>query len=444
MTVARKYAGKKSMCPHCRQIFKVPDRSSDRRPDRPATRRMKRPARLCPSCKEKLAQDSKFCRQCGARVEVAVEPAASGGGGLSEKLAEAEREWDALREQAIEGKRARETVEQSYRRELQALHEENEALQGELRKLYDGSAGELSEQDNSSVVAGKMLEMENRLREMESLLDAQRDGASRTEATPADMEEYRAFMTDGERERQARPQTGIVDPATFEGAGTAPVRRSRRETGKTTPSHRDIRAIGLDFGTTNTLGSFYKGVAIRGIFQISRGEREGYRELVLPSTIGYLERENRFVIGYEAEDIPRRTIGFRKMRSIKRCLLCNGVDAQGRCANARNSHNHDICGQGMAPWRLGRRRFETEDIIAEYLTEVFRRIEQQYDVELTPEKINFTVPIYFGYVARKKLRTAIRLAFQHLRGKALETGEIENKVKLVHEPTAAAISVHSK
>ncbi len=251
-------------------------------------------------------------------------------------------------------------------------------------------------------------------------------------------------MTDGERERQARPQTGIVDPATFEGAGTAPVRRSRRETGKTTPSHRDIRAIGLDFGTTNTLGSFYKGVAIRGIFQISRGEREGYRELVLPSTIGYLERENRFVIGYEAEDIPRRTIGFRKMRSIKRCLLCNGVDAQGRCANARNSHNHDICGQGMAPWRLGRRRFETEDIIAEYLTEVFRRIEQQYDVELTPEKINFTVPIYFGYVARKKLRTAIRLAFQHLRGKALETGEIENKVKLVHEPTAAAISQYNQ
>jgi len=236
---------------------------------------------------------------------------------------------------------------------------------------------------------------------------------------------------------------GLVEAAMFGGSqprhGGEPAAGSLEVRG-----YRDIRSVGLDFGTSTSVMSYYKGVSIQGIFQLSRGEREGYRELVLPSTIGYLERENRFVFGYEAEDIPARTPGYRKIRSIKRCLLCDGLDSKGRCANVRNASNHDICGQGMGPWRLGRRRLETEEIIAEFIYEVFRRVERGYDVELTPEKINFTAPIYFGFVARRKLRAAIALAFTRLRGPRPAPEPLEQRIKLVHEPTAAAVSQYNQ
>lgn len=243
------------------------------------------------------------------------------------------------------------------------------------------------------------------------------------------------------------PAAGLVEADMFAAGayGGPPPPPEERITGSVeVKSYRDIRSIGLDFGTTNSLLSYYKGVSVQGIFQICRGEREGYRELVLPSVLGFLEREDRFVFGYEAEDIPGRTLGFRKLRSIKRCLLCSGVDAKGRCANIRNAGNHDICGQGIGPWRLGRRRLETEEIIAEYLHEVFRRIERYYDVELTPEKIHFTVPVYFGYVARKKMRAAIKAAFQMLRGPRWSGAQMEQRIVLVHEPTAAAISQYNQ
>jgi len=441
------------MCPHCRQIFNIPDRPSEKRPDtRTHTRRIE-PTIRCTSCQSAVPASAKFCEQCGGQVEVEAVAAdapptvSEDAPGLTHQLAQAEQERDDLREKAASSDRARQGVEQDYQSELQALHEKNESLQSHLRGMQEKLKGPAPEEESGETpdgpeVTGRMAELESRLREMEALLNGQRSETA--EQSSAGLEEYQAFMNEGERSRSRLGTVGLVDSSMFEGAGSPRPRSGQQETGRQAQSHRDIRAIGLDFGTTNSLGSYYKGVAIRGIFQISRGEREGYRELMLPSTIGYLERENRFVVGYEAEDIPRRTLGFRKIRSIKRCLLCNGVDAQGRCANNRNAHNHDICGQGMAPWRLGRRRFETEEIIAEYLGELFRRIEAQYDVELTPEKINFTVPIYFGYVARKKLRAAIRIAFQLLRGKPMETEGLDDRIRLVHEPTAAAISQYNQ
>ncbi|MBI4614629.1 MAG: Hsp70 family protein [Planctomycetes bacterium] len=383
---------------------------------------------------------------------------------LVEREERALGEVEQLARAVAQAEEAKREALREFKDEMISLYEEKERLIADERErmaeLERSRAGERDARERLGASEERARALEARSRDLEARVA--RLERSRAEGTPAApevdrsrwvrradllrrqienlLEEANMLRRELAPRAPSLPRSGLVP------GPVAPAEEAAPEAGSGAQSIRafqDLRSVGFDFGTTTTVLSYYKELSQQGIFEIGLDPKGGYRRLAVPSVLGYLEDEDRFVFGEEAADLPANLRGYRKIPSVKRCLLCEGVNEAGQCANLKNAANHDICGQGVRPWHLGGRRYETEELIGMYLHHLLSRVEKKFGVRLDPARVHFTVPVYFGFVARKKMRDGVRRAFAALRGADVETIPADGIV-LLHEPSAAAVSQYNQ
>ena len=157
----------------------------------------------------------------------------------------------------------------------------------------------------------------------------------------------------------------------------------------------DQTAIGIDFGTTNCVCTFFKN----GVYNIITDE---YKKKLIPSVVAF--SGDNFFIGNQVflnKDIPKENYIF----SIKRHLIRNQSKKIIKISN-------DII---LSP-------LEISSIIFEYIKKLIKE-----DLKETTNKCVITVPAYFDELSRVAVKkAAINSGFDVLR--------------LINEPTAAALA----
>ncbi len=177
----------------------------------------------------------------------------------------------------------------------------------------------------------------------------------------------------------------------------------------------DIRAIGIDFGTTNTAASFLDGQGVVTLIDLEK-KREGFDSALLKTLLYFPSRKESF-FGQDAVDqYFDRGMEGRFLQSVKR-LLPN-PDFQG--TSIHNQYQ------------------SLEDIIARFLSEVRERIRRYLVTEQgCSETVLDEIPIIMGRPARYSLDPGREgLAVVRFR-KACELAGFKN-LRFLEEPVAAA------
>src|ERR1700693_5296755 len=176
------------------------------------------------------------------------------------------------------------------------------------------------------------------------------------------------------------------------------------------------RIVGIDLGTTNSMGAFMQGespVVIPG--------EDGLN--LVPSVVAVDDR-NQIIVGNAARkyliETPERAV-----YSIKR-LMGRGVeDIQDELRLFPFQLADDLQSGEVIRIKLGERTFTTPEISAFLLRQLKRDAERFFGAPVTQAVI--TVPAYFNDAQRQATKDAGRIA-------ALEV------LRLINEPTAASLA----
>ncbi|UAT42821.1 Hsp70 family protein [Anaplasmataceae bacterium AB001_6] len=174
-------------------------------------------------------------------------------------------------------------------------------------------------------------------------------------------------------------------------------------------------AIGIDFGTTNSLIAYAKN----GIIEIVPIDDED--NYYFPSAFAYEDDQSFF--GYAALDKKNH------IASIKRLLGKTVTESiETTHSSIHNIDFEDSSRRGSLNFKLGEKKFNTVDITAEIL-KILKYKAEKY-LNTTVDKAVITVPAYFDEVARSAIYDAANIANIKV-------------LRLLNEPTAALMHYKS-
>ena len=191
--------------------------------------------------------------------------------------------------------------------------------------------------------------------------------------------------------------------------------------------------LGIDYGTTTTLVS-YTPTRPQGSKPslLNIGEnRSGYLRSSIPSIIGVRrDAEDRFVIGYEAEELaksaPKDSI---VLRSLKRCLACE-IEKDYTGKDCLNPANRQFC-LGAQKLKLFNCTMAAREMVKIFIEGVLKLSPIRSLIEKEGDSFNLgiSVPAIFGSEPRRTIYDLLLNCFDD-----------RVKIDVVNEPTAAIIA----
>lgn len=190
--------------------------------------------------------------------------------------------------------------------------------------------------------------------------------------------------------------------------------------------------IGIDYGTTTTLVSYTNQDSFSPeprLIDIG-GNRIGYESRSIPSVIAV--SKDRISFGYAAEQQAINNRDVILLRSLKRCLSCEGKERQvpGVCLNAAN-FQYCIGGQKFS---LFNKTYSLHDLLLPFLDSILNQsLTNIRGKHSEVSAVGISVPAIFGDSPRRSISNIILNIIQE-----------KKSIEVINEPTAAIMACKNR